>query len=82
MPGLKPPRKSLVVGPNLDNEYFVPASGVTRFGGQKLTKHDYETLKQSIPAFKKPDPTLKKKQEEAFAKQQKDQAKKLVESMI
>lgn len=80
MPGLIP-KKTLVVGPNLDNEYYVPTSGVCRFS-QKLTKNDYETLKQSIPAFNKPDAALKKKQQEAFASDQKDQAKKLVDNMI
>ena len=43
MPGLIP-KKSEVVGPNLDNENYVPASGVNRFS-QKLTKNDYQTLK-------------------------------------
>jgi hypothetical protein len=79
MPGLIP-KKTLVVGPNLDNEYYAPA-GLNRFS-QKLTKNDYETLKLSIPALNKPDAALKKKQQEAFASDQKDQTKKLVENMI
>ena len=73
----QPPR----LGPNMENEDFVPTTGLNRFN-QKLSKNEIDTLRQSIPAFNKPDANQKKMQLEAFANEQKVVAKKLVNSMI